>query len=491
MAEKLDNIVVGGVEYDIGDSNISTEETREYGDAVIITNDDGEEIVKIIDKEVSVSGKLLVNGSEIGTTDSSADFSVLNPNIIPCVYNDIHRKLQYIGKLELGKCILTNKNDLPISLKYNNSHVVTFPIIPQKVTQLTEEQVTLPIYGSNKSISFRKVTIPASATEDLYPKILVMGDSVTDRYGSNSNKLFAGAPGGYWAWCKYFFQLDQNASGDANKHRCLMLGYNDSKSSTKKYWGLNYDSFILSGVTYQCVATGLGGLQMVDLVRQNSTGQDKQAGTTSDRIYNPFYDEDTKNFSMAKYLERFRTLDDDGNELSDDDPNLGNELPTNHSNVKVCKPTHFVINLCHNTPNSANYLENVQKVLTYMRTYYPEIIVILMSIDETGTKFPSKYPNMDHSIMTSSYLHSKNLDIYRVMKSLEDENNNVFILPGHSIQPADDHPHIWINGHGHIDDFAIADPAVSGPTYHPNNIAHYAWGYALYSMIKYTMLKNK
>ena len=57
----------------------------------------------------------------------------------------------------------------------------------------------------------------------------------------------------------------------------------------------------------------------------------------------------------------------------------------------LCTPTHVVINLNHNS-SLAEYKANIPDVVKTIKREYPDIIVILMSIDETGTYFPAKYP---------------------------------------------------------------------------------------------------
>ena len=126
------------------------------------------------------------------------------------------------------------------------------------------------------------------------------------------------------------------------------------------------------------------------------------------------------------------------------------------------------------------------------------VYVILMSIDETGTYFPCLYPNYSESDIAwknNPGLHNKNLSIYQYIKeSLEDESNGIYVCSGHLVQhPVKSYPSI----DNIIPETIGGEPEVysnhsngGGPNWHPNNIAHKAWGYQLYSLIKYTLAKD-
>ena len=102
----------------------------------------------------------------------------------------------------------------------------------------------------------------------------------------------------------------------------------------------------------------------------------------------------------------------------------------------LCTPTHVVINLNHNS-SLAEYKANIPDIVKTIKREYPDIIVILMSIDETGTYFPAKYPEYRASEITLGGLHSKNVSIYQYFcDELQDEANGVYVCSGHLIQPA-------------------------------------------------------
>ena len=162
-----------------------------------------------------------------------------------------------------------------------------------------------------------------------------------------------------------------------------------------------------------------------------------------------------------------------------------------------CTPTHVVINLNHNS-SLKEYKETIPEVVSTIKSEYPDITVILMSIDETGTYFPGLYPEYSESNVSwknGAGLHDKNVGIYKYIKeSLEDESNGIYVCSGHVVQhPVKSYPsinNILSESVGGTLEYFGNKSDGGGPNWHPNNIAHKAWGYQLYSLIKYTLAKQ-
>ena len=161
----------------------------------------------------------------------------------------------------------------------------------------------------------------------------------------------------------------------------------------------------------------------------------------------------------------------------------------------LCTPTHVVINLNHNS-SLAEYKANIPDIVKTIKREYQDIIVILMSIDETGTYFPAKYPEYRASEITLGGLHSKNVSIYQYFcDELQDEANGVYVCSGHLIQPAvESYPTLdYVSADsvgrqsGRVLHMAYGRGQYGGPNWHPNNYAHCAWGYQLYALVKYTL----
>lgn len=126
-------------------------------------------------------------------------------------------------------------------------------------------------------------------------------------------------------------------------------------------------------------------------------------------------------FSISAYISKYRTLDDDGNQLyfgpnqettgsagtnpgywsngqlAKDSQNNQIYLGTLVSDVEaysVCKPTHILINLGTNSPTST---EQWQQFVTFIHAEYPDIYIGLSIFDTSGTFFPSLHPKYSDS----------------------------------------------------------------------------------------------
>lgn len=316
-----------------------------------------------------------------------------------------------------------------------------------------------------------------------FPKILVIGDSVTDGYLAGVGKTDADLPTHYWSWVRYLFDLDRkDAKAAETEYRCLMVGMPGTVNG--KHYGSS-SSYKLDGKTVVNYAMGKGGWSAEDL---------NLVTFESASNINPFYDEKTKGFSLKACLDKYRTLADNGMTRLIPGETAGTEVKDANA-YDLCTPTHVVINLNHNS-SLAEYKANIPDVVKTIKREYPDIIVILMSIDETGTYFPAKYPEYRASEITLGGLHSKNVSIYQYFcDELQDEANGVYVCSGHLIQPAvESYPTLdYVSADsvgrqsGRVLHMAYGRGQYGGPNWHPNNYAHCAWGYQLYALVKYTL----
>lgn len=336
---------------------------------------------------------------------------------------------------------------------------------------------------NEKELSFTHRSTLASVGKSQFPKVLVIGDSVTDSYAAGANKSDSSLPTPYWAWVRYLFELDRiDGGGSADEFNCLMVGM--KKTIDGKSYG-TAASFRLNGTTYQNYAVGKGGWSAEDLNLEVFE---------SDTNINPFYDADTDAFSLKTFLDKYKTLDDDGVTRLVVGDTAGSEV-TDVTAYDLCTPTHVVINLNHNS-SLTEYQENIPGIVETIKSEYPDMIVILMSIDETGTYFPAKYPEYAKADITIGSLHQKNATIYEYFcENLQDEENGIYVCSGNLIQPtAESYPTFEYQsadsiGRDKVDTLQIAygKAQYGGPNWHPNSRAHAAWGYELYALIKYTL----
>ena len=348
--------------------------------------------------------------------------------------------------------------------------------------QTVEKSFVSDAYQTQK-LTFKHRSTLASMGKTQFPKILVIGDSVTDGYLAGVGKTDADLPTHYWAWVRYLFELDRkDAKAAENEYRCLMLGMSGTVNG--KHYGSS-SSFKLDGKSIVNYAMGKGGWSAEDL---------NLASFESASNVNPFYDEKTKGFSLKACLDKYRTLADNGMTRLIPGETAGTEVKDANA-YDLCTPTHVVINLNHNS-SLAEYKANIPDIVKTIKREYPDIIVILMSIDETGTYFPAKYPEYRASEITLGGLHSKNMSIYQYFcDELQDEANGIYVCSGHLIQPAvESYPTLdYVSADsvgrqsGKVLHMAYGRGQYGGPNWHPNNYAHCAWGYQLYALVKYTL----
>ena len=348
--------------------------------------------------------------------------------------------------------------------------------------QTVEKSFVSDAYQTQK-LTFKHRSTLASMGKTQFPKILVIGDSVTDGYLAGVGKTDADLPTHYWAWVRYLFELDRkDAKAAENEYRCLMLGMPGTVNG--KHYGSS-SSFKLDGKSIVNYAMGKGGWSAEDL---------NLASFESASNVNPFYDEKTKGFSLKACLDKYRTLADNGMTRLIPGETAGTEVKDANA-YDLCTSTHVVINLNHNS-SLAEYKANIPDIVKTIKREYPDIIVILMSIDETGTYFPAKYPEYRASEITLGGLHSKNMSIYQYFcDELQDEANGIYVCSGHLIQPAvESYPTLdYVSADsvgrqsGKVLHMAYGRGQYGGPNWHPNNYAHCAWGYQLYALVKYTL----
>lgn len=398
------------------------------------------------------------------------------------VINDVNENENYAQGFWIDHIIPSStpeNKDLGFGFK-RNKVLRFYEDVTDNYSEITtvEKTITSDIQSDDfefNNFNFKLRGIKNSLTENKFPKVLVIGDSVTDGYLSYCNKNNPDSPNQYWAWVKYYFEKDKLSSKDNNKYKYLSIGL-DQKDG--KVYG-TASKFKLNEKVYNCYAVGKGGWALNNLL--------EPIFKTETNI-NPFYNPETSQFSIKYFVDNFKTLADDGETRLEVGSTAGKKV-TNVNEWDVCTPTHVVINLNHNT-SLENYKNNITTIINSIKKEYPNMIIIIMSIDETGTFFPLEYPNYDSKLIRIGYLHQKNIDIYKYVKeNVENENNKTFVCSGHIVQPSvESFPTLNYlfpeDSSNHFNGKSLG----SGPNYHPNNHAHSAWGYQLYCLIKWTSI---
>ncbi|WP_455498626.1 hypothetical protein [Coprobacter sp.] len=403
----------------------------------------------------------------------------------------------------------------------------------------------------NTQITFQHVSVPEVTGENAVTRYLAIGDSVTDGYLSdNCNK--EGFASKYWAVVQEQFKYAQNESGNEEKHRCVTLGTQSRdifkvNDSVINAYAEGYGGWCSTDhVYYACCRSsdtdkqgiwdllGLGdgtGSDWTGSAEQqklmNMTGEGfyapkdteafrryinsrhEQSFTTYQQCIdflqsyyehpqNPFFDygkHGKVKFSIKKWLERYRTLLDDGTTRCNID-NKGT-LVTDVNEFDVCLPSHITLAHSHNDLNKI-YIQEVYRAWTdsiraeYALNNWGKVYIGLHIIDFVGSYYPSKYAQiLPVTPLWESGIHG--YENYKRISSefLNDGSNGIFILPSLFIShPAfsapvrnADSPEYEIIGDKRFEHKVING---GGPLWHPNALAHRCWGIEIYAWIRFT-----
>lgn len=415
------------------------------------------------------------------------------------------------------------------------------------------------------SFSVIQKNVKESVGASKFPKILTIGDSVTTGYLSNiGNKT--GLPNQYWAVIKEQFEQSRiDASDNSSLHNCLLLGHKSSciwnmtygtatnrqlkayaegyagwGSSTHMYWSRNW------GVRGQGLwdLLGLGNGTGTDFT--NSAAQQLSMFTTpegylapkntaaflayinseltlslttySDAVNalnakeadpeNPFYSKTTAAggviaFSMLTYLNRYKTLNNDGTTRLVVGSTAGTKV-TDVNAYDVCLPTHLIIQHSHNDGDVIWFADNMKKWTDAIKAEYSANgwtapFIGISVIRHTGTFYPKRYPMFDRASITlwtsnqnTGYNNTQKIINKFWVSDANEDSEKVYILPSMHVQPpawgipfrSVNTPEFDITGYTqHL--FRVLDGA--GATYHPNSIAHRCWGMQMYAWVRWTL----
>lgn len=362
-------------------------------------------------------------------------------------------------------------------------------------------------------ISYSHISTKASVADGKSINVLNVGDSTIWGYNSGLNKVDANNPNQSWMWAKYFFEKDNLLSG--TPRIVDMTGHiiNDSIPST----------FVLNGITHVGYGEGHSGWTTENFLKTKDF-------TTN---VNPFYDAakswtDTAlntagvKFSIAKYLLRYRTMDDSRNRLYYDntgattgvggslgyiktgesynisDQYIGTEV-TDTEAFNAYTPNVINIQLGFNdTTELAVWSENMDFMIRAIKEEFPSMIIVYTMIDAAGSYYPELWSGWDANQKEISFfeaydnvnywgvqasLHDRITARFNAAKAIEIQADDIYFLASNLVQPsAMSVPHTTINESG----IGIVSyrPLPSYP-YHPNNYAHACWGYHFYSFLNY------
>jgi len=369
---------------------------------------------------------------------------ILEPKRIYTVFNDIKGvgsddlfNVRFnASTLYFDNLLKDIKEDLDINIEDNENEKLVIYSDEITVDKLSETK-TVHFGGSSKyndgTFSFIKKSVKETANKTQFPKIMVIGDSVTSGYLSQVGlEDETKSSRQYWSVIKEQFEKAKIDGGDVGTdYNCLMVGKNSSHT-----WDLTYGG--VSNRPMSAFAEGYGGWQsashlywsrnwelptsqgMFDLLGlgdgtgtdYGDTGDGELVRTTPEGKYtpkdtpafidyintnlgasatnyseavalldnlesnpeNPFYDKATAvakdvAFSFKAYYDRYKTLEQDGVTRLVVGSTAGTKV-TDVNDYDVCVPTHFIIQHSHNDNDISWFADNMRKWTTQIKAEY-------------------------------------------------------------------------------------------------------------------------
>ena len=356
-------------------------------------------------------------------------------------------------------------------------------------------------------ISFSHISSKSSLSRNKFIPILQIGDSVTEGAGSYSNSQ-TGFPKQSWAYLKYYFDKD-NIIDNGNRN-IKMIG---SRTTS---------NYILNGNTINCFAEGYSGWTALNFLK-TKTFVDTNRFYDVDKIYsNSDLAAYGVKFSLQKYINRYRTLDDNGNRLYYNNSGattgiggnvgyiyngtsyvlstsiIGTEV-VNTLAFDVCTPKVIFLQLGFN--DGSTYTQDMQYLINAIKEEFPNMIIAISFIDASGCYYPELWDGWqgaekDISFLepmnsTNGYgyckrLHDKMFDAYNSIKALENTVNSIYFINNNVIEPtANSVPRSDYSEPGLYGLKQYRPWANDAYAYHPSNEAHSIWGYHNYSFINF------
>ena len=310
--------------------------------------------------------------------------------------------------------------------------------------------------------TFNKISIRENTSNDKI-FILIIGDSVTA--GAITNKQ-------YWAVAREFF-----AKEDIDLKRTsnvMFLGSNNCRTEILDYGGVTKE--------IKSCACGISSWSLTNWLTSAS----------SHFVYNK---DGTPTFSILKWIERYRTHDDNGNKLE-----LGQGTGTlitsdNIDKIQCCTPNIVYINSTHN----GGSIEQHEQMIEIIRSEIPDCKIIVGNpMPLTGTWHKEKYVGIDWlddaNIIGPNYdwggeYGSSRIASLKYYIDKEKKNDWFFFMPQCVTMPTVEALEYDLVDCG-VKQMKQVTKLNQLPKEHPSTLTHKIWGYELYALLKYISAIN-
>lgn len=388
---------------------------------------------------------------------------------------------------------------------------------------MKEIDVNYTVSGTNYNAIngvIKHISVRNDVGADKHVALLTIGDSTVE--GANA---FITLDDGTAVWSPFWhevarqFAMDSIEVNDTNKYKFTALGVRSGKggNDTVEYLGKTR--------TIVTATNGESGSKLADHLRYVSQKRPSQEvwdllglgdgsgsdykGTSEQRdliaqtceVYNgaevdfngnPFFDNSKtgdNRFSITKWLERYRTMNDDGTRLTLGD-GTGTKITNDNINkINVCTPTHVLLQTGLNDWSQVSveqYLKDMDIFVREVKSQLPKAkIAITLFADDPGTFFKELYPNIKDCDMR--YLHDKTRPYITALFNHFKDSTDVELLPFYFVMP----PAVSLSYRWIQNDDGTKVKVPFGPAsndYHANGYAHKTWSHQLYAWIKSTLV---
>ena len=324
-----------------------------------------------------------------------------------------------------------------------------------------------------EDITYNKVSVKSSvANPDIF--CLVIGDSVTA--GAVTNQP-------YWAVAaEQFAREDADHGRSSNVH---FLGNIQDWNKTTEYNGSNIN-------THAC-ACGVSSWSLRMWLNEDNNGKPNGFCYTDG--------DGKKQFSILKWIERYRNYTDEGVAMSIEDDGIGTMITAdNISKIKCCTPNVIVINSTHND-DPANIFTDHEAIINIIKTELPNCKIIIGSpMPLIGTWWKDKYEGKkwvqgNYSTPNHGWAPAYapgRLHALRYWANYEKQhpNEEIYAFPQYVITPTIEGFENIGYDIGNGDKLKMMIKQNQMLDAHPSTFTHKVWGCELYAMLKYIFCKD-